>query len=163
MARATLVVGMSAAALAAFAAANGQEAALSKPLALTGDQIRYTAMINSPPGVLSAVPVGDMLAPGIYVLRNRFPPLYQIPAHKHGEWRVMTVIEGTVKFAYGDTFDEQSLRPFGPGSLILEPANVYHYFTIGEEGAVLQFVAQGPLTAEFAPSVQAEAPPTPRP
>lgn len=41
------------------------------------------------------------------------------------------------------------MRAYGPGSLIVEPIGVYHYFRAGEEGAVVQFVGQGPLTSRF--------------
>jgi quercetin dioxygenase-like cupin family protein len=127
---------------------------LTQELALTAAEFKFVALPNAPPDVLSAVAVGDVAAQGVYVLRNRFPPNYRLPAHNHAEWRVMTVLEGTVYFSYGDTFDESRLKAYGPGSLIIEPAGKFHYFTTRGEGAVVQFVAQGPLTAEFAPSVR---------
>jgi quercetin dioxygenase-like cupin family protein len=164
MARSRLASIVGIPALAVFATAVGQEGeqtALSKPLALTADEMQYAALPYAPPGVVSVVPVGDMARPGIYVLRNKFPPSARVPPHKHGEWRLMTVLEGTVRFAYGDSLDEAKLKVFGPGSLILEPINEYHYFIVGEEGAVLQFVAEGPLTTEFSPTVP--LPPAPVP
>jgi quercetin dioxygenase-like cupin family protein len=148
---------LSIAALFSWATAAGQEDHLSSPLALTPDEIEYVSLVNGPIGVQSAVPLGDLFSEGIYVLRNKFPPNYRMPSHKHSEWRIMSVVEGTLYFAYGDTFDDESLKAYRAGSIILEPPDTYHYFRTGDEGALLQFVAAGPLTAEFAPSVQAQA------
>jgi len=149
----TLPLILGAAALLPNQQTSGQDDPLSKPLALRPDEMKYEALIRAPRDVLSATPLGDPWGNGISVLLNKFPANYEIPPHKHAEWRIMSVLEGTLYFAYGDTYDETSLKEYGPGSLIVEPANVYHYFNAGAQGAVLQFIGEAPLTGEFAPSV----------
>jgi quercetin dioxygenase-like cupin family protein len=103
----------------------------------------------APPGVTSVVVLGDLSKDGIYVLRNKFPANSTVPAHSHPTWRIMTVLEGAVYFGYGPKLDGQQLKRFGPGSVIVEPPNVPHYFVTKDEGAVIQFVAQGPLKSAF--------------
>ena len=132
------------------AMASGAETILPDKRLVTPEEFKFAALPDAPPGVLSAVPIGDTAKKSIYVLRNKFPPNTTLPPHSHSDsWRIATVLEGAIYFGYGNTIDEKSLKRLGPGSVIAEPKGVVHYFITKGEGAVINVVAEGPFTTTF--------------
>lgn len=114
------------------------------------DTIVLEALAGSPPGVTSAVVVGDLNSPGIYVLRNRWPANATLAPHTHGDkWRIYTVLEGEMRFGFGRTIEEAGMIRLGPGSVVTGPVDLPHYFITGPEGVTLQVVAEGPFTTNF--------------
>jgi hypothetical protein len=77
-------------------------AAPTAGVAVAGDSIKLAPLPGAPAGVLSAVLVGDVTKPGIYVLRNKWGPNITLRPHTHGDkWRVYTVLEGEIQFGFG--------------------------------------------------------------
>ncbi|MCE5278652.1 MAG: cupin domain-containing protein [Planctomycetaceae bacterium] len=93
----------------------------------------------------TATLMGDPAKPAPYVQRIKLPPNHRLEPHSHpNSARVVTVLSGTLHFAYGETFDETKLRPLPPGSFFTEPANMPHFARTGNEPVVLQLSATGP-------------------
>jgi mannose-6-phosphate isomerase-like protein (cupin superfamily) len=119
-------------------------------VALPGDTILLVALPGAPAGVVSAVLVGDLSKPGIYVLRNKWPPNTTLAPHTHGDkWRVYTVLEGEIRMGFGLKIDEAKMVRLGPGSVFTGPVDLPHYFITGENGATLHVVAEGPFVTTF--------------
>ena len=57
---------------------------------------------------------------------------------------MVTVISGTLYFAYGDKFDESKLKALPEGSYFTEPKDKSH-FAITKDEVVLQVVGIGPV------------------
>jgi quercetin dioxygenase-like cupin family protein len=95
-------------------------------------------------GLPTAVLVGDPNKPGIYAERVKMPANIRVAPHAHlDEFRMVTVLSGTLYFAFGETFDESKLKPLPAGSFFIEPKGVAHYaMTKGE--VILQLDAIGP-------------------
>lgn len=118
--------------------------------AVPGDSIKLAALPGAPPGVLSAVLVGDLAKPGIYVLRNKWPANTTLRPHTHGDkWRVYTVLEGEIRFGFGPKVDLANTKRLGPGSVVTGPTDLPHYFITGPNGATLHVVAEGPFVTTF--------------
>lgn len=114
--------------------------------AVPGDTIQLEALPGAPPGVLSAVLSGDIAEPGIYVLRNKWPPNTTLAPHIHGDkWRVYTVLDGEIRFGFGPKIEHDEMIRLGPGSVVTGPVDLPHYFITGPEGALLNVVAEGPF------------------
>ncbi|HLA84383.1 MAG TPA: cupin domain-containing protein [Thermoguttaceae bacterium] len=96
-------------------------------------------------GLQTAVLAGDPRAAGPYAQRIKFPPHFRLEPHSHpNEARMVTVLSGTLYFAYGTKFDESQLKRLPPGSFFTEPKDVPHYAMTGEKGVVLELHAIGP-------------------
>jgi hypothetical protein len=102
-----------------------------------------------PPGVQSAVVFGNAGQPGVYVLRNRFPPQVTLSPHTHGQkWRIYTIMEGEVRFGFGTKVDPLKSVLLRPGSVVAT-FDKPHYFVTGPSGATLNVVADGPFITDF--------------
>jgi quercetin dioxygenase-like cupin family protein len=95
-------------------------------------------------GLETAVLFGNPSAPEPYVQRIKFPANYRLPPHWHpNDGRMVTVLSGTLYFAFGDKFDESKLRALPAGTFFVEPKDTPHFaLTKGE--VVLQLNAVGP-------------------
>jgi quercetin dioxygenase-like cupin family protein len=97
-------------------------------------------------GYETAVVVGDPARSGVYTVHTKLPANITIVPHTHGEqWRVATVLSGTLYYGRGATFDEKKLRALPPGSVIVEPANVPH-FARTKEAVLLHITGEGPAS-----------------
>ena len=141
---------VAAAALFACGSAQAQSEVQPAETVIAGDEIELSALPGAPPGVVSAVLVGTLNQPGVYVLRNKWPANATLPPHTHGgKWRIYTVLEGEVRWGFGSPADATQTVRLGPGSVMTGPGDVPHYFITGQEGATLQIVAEGPFSTEF--------------
>ena len=99
----------------------------------------------------TAVLTGD---PGIhapYAQRIRIPANTVLKPHSHlSEARMVTVLSGTLYFAYGDKFDEAKLKELPPGSFFTEPKGMPHYAKTKEREVILQLNAIGPDGTTYA-------------
>jgi quercetin dioxygenase-like cupin family protein len=95
------------------------------------------------PGVAIALIAGNPKE-GAYTIRARFSTGVKIPAHFHPDERVVTVISGTYYFAAGDKFDEDALKGYGPGTVIVVPAGAPHFSACRDDVAVVQESGVGP-------------------
>ncbi len=97
----------------------------------------------------SIVIVGDPAKPGIYVLRNRFPPGQMSRPHFHNQDRFVTVIKGTWWTATGpdaNVFNPDKTTPLKPGSFLMHPAGAHHYDGAKDEEVIVQIIGMGPVT-----------------
>jgi len=95
-------------------------------------------------GLETAALAGDpnILAP--YAQRIRIPANRKLAPHSHpNRAGMITVLSGTLYFAYGDKFDETKLKELPAGSFFTEPKGMPHYALTKGEDAVLQINAIG--------------------
>lgn len=126
-----------------------QEAAIPLQLLPADLQWQSSPALHS---LQTATLVGDPAKAAPYVQRIKLPPNHRLLPHSHpNSTRMVTVLSGTLYFAYGGTFDENALRPLPPGSFFMEPAGMTHFAKTGSEEVVLQLSATGPDGTTYAP------------
>ena len=114
------------------------------------ETIVFEPLPNAPPGVTSAVIVGDINKPGIYVLRNKWPANATLAPHTHGDkWRIYMVLEGEIRFGFGPIIEPKKAVRLTAGSVVTGPVDLPHYFITGPNGATLHVVAEGPFITTF--------------
>lgn len=148
--RKTLIV-LSSIALTALALAPAASMAGEKGghLVVTPDQLEWGPVGSMPPGATAAVLEGDPSKAEDFTMRIRFPANYVIPVHTHPAVERVTVLEGTLYFAVGDTFDRTAAHPFGPGALAVMDVGVPMYGFTGDEPSVIQLNGRGPWGIEY--------------
>lgn len=97
-------------------------------------------------GLLDVDLLGDASQAGPVVYRVRFPAHYKVQAHVLADARTYTVISGVWYVGLGTQFDESKLTALPAGSFYARPAQVPHFTTTKDEGAVVQITATGPVT-----------------
>jgi SAM-dependent methyltransferase len=101
-------------------------------------------------GLETAVLVGDPNAAGDYVQRIKMPAGTRLAPHWHADRvRRVTVLGGTLYFAFGAKFDEGKLKALPAGSFFVEPPGVPH-FAMTKEDVMLQLDAVGPTGTTYA-------------
>jgi quercetin dioxygenase-like cupin family protein len=98
-----------------------------------------------PPSVRLAVLVGDITKPGPYLLRVKVPAGVTLMPHTHPEDRVYTVMSGVFYIGLGASFDAETLKAYGPGSVIVLPGNTPHFHRAKSGEYVSQVTGTGPL------------------
>jgi len=96
-------------------------------------------------GPETVVLYGDPTKPGLYVVRNRFPPGAHSNPHFHSKDRHATVIRGVWWTGTGPDLDFNKAVPMKAGSYMLHPAGGVHWDGAGEEEVVVQIVGEGPV------------------
>src|SRR5450432_3827247 len=69
----------------------------------------------APPGMKLVLIYGDPKQAGPYILRVKLPAGYKLPAHKHQDERIVTVLQGTYWSGVGEKYDQDKLTKFTPG------------------------------------------------
>lgn len=127
----------------------------------TGSADRAWRMNTSVPAGMKMIMVyGDPAKPGPYVFRAKIPAGYRLPAHRHPDQRVVTVLKGTYYSAAGETFDESKLQKFGPGAFYITEPNVPHYAR-AETEVIIQEMGIGPIAGSPIEYVNASDDPRP--
>lgn len=111
---------------------------------LLPEQTPFKSPLGSGPA--QAIIYGDPSKPGIYVVRNRFPPGAHSNPHFHSQDRHATVIKGVWYTGVGEKIDFNAAVPLKEGSYMLHPANGVHWDGAGEEEVIVQIVGIGPVT-----------------
>ena len=109
---------------------------------------------NSGSAMQAIVIAGDPNKPGIYVLRNRFPPGVMSRPHFHDQDRFVTVIKGTWWTASGpdgDVYNPDKTVPLKTGSFMFHPAGGNHYDGAKDEEVIVQIIGMGPVTTTQIP------------
>lgn len=122
------------------------------PIALTPSDMEWVDHISSYHNDCIQVSdfLGNIKKPGPYSRRITLPANRKENPHYHLEKaRTVTVLSGTLYFAYGDTYDESKLKAFPPGSFITEPKNVSHFVLTKNEEVVLQISGIGPSKSVY--------------
>lgn len=102
-----------------------------------------------PPAARLAVVVGQPAEPGPYVIRVKVPSGVKLKPHRHPEDRVYTVISGVFYIGLGDQFDDDNLKAYPPGSVIVLPGNTTHFHWAKSGEYVTQVYGIGPLGMEY--------------
>lgn len=101
-------------------------------------------------GLQTAILAGDPKAAAPYAERIRFPPHFRLEPHSHpNEARMVTVISGTLYYAFGEQFDEDRLRALPAGSFFTEPKHLPHYAMTRDEPVVIELHAIGPAATRY--------------
>jgi quercetin dioxygenase-like cupin family protein len=133
---------MGAAALSAHAAGTEQ---LMSTIDATGSADRVWKNNPSVPAGMKIVSVyGDPSKPGPYLFRAQIPAGYILPAHRHPDQRMVTVLSGTYLSGIGERFDEAKLQKFGKGAFYITEPGVPH-FARAETDVVIQEMGIGPV------------------
>ena len=107
---------------------------------------------NSDPklhGLQTVTLAGNPNALEPYAERIKLPANTRLAPHSHpNEARMVTVLSGTLYFAYGDRFDGAKLKTLPAGSFFTEPKDVPHYALTKEE-VILQLNAIGPAGTNY--------------
>lgn len=97
-----------------------------------------------PKGAKSALMVGDPSKAGIFIVRLKFPPNYQIPAHTHPYAEVITILKGKLGNGMGQKFDAASGEVLNQSDSFVLPAGHAHYAWTTDEEAIVELIATGP-------------------
>lgn len=141
--------------LAAALAVAALPAAMAEPLSprivsdVRAEDIRFEPFSAFPPGAGLAKVVGDPTRPGPYVIRVKVPGGVRLMPHVHPEDRVYTVISGVFYIGFGKTFDPGQLKAYGPGSVVVLPANTPHFHWAMSGEYVTQVTGTGPLGIDY--------------
>jgi quercetin dioxygenase-like cupin family protein len=85
-----------------------------------------------------------------YAERIKIPAHSRLMPHRHpSAIRMVTVLSGTLYFAFGETFDETKLRTLPAGTFFVEPKGVAHYSMTKDEPVVLHLDAIGPAGTTY--------------
>jgi quercetin dioxygenase-like cupin family protein len=107
-------------------------------------EVRYKSPFGVGPE--SAVIFGDPSKPGLYVIRNRFPPGIHSFPHFHSRDRHVTVIKGVWWAGTGPELDFNKATPLKAGSYMLHPAGGVHWDgAAGDEETIVQIIGEGPV------------------
>jgi quercetin dioxygenase-like cupin family protein len=80
---------------------------------------------------------------GIFTMRFKVPAGIRLNPHWHPRDERVTILSGLVRVGFGDTFDEDAMTTFGPGSFYVNPPESHHYVWILEE-TEMQLTGEGP-------------------
>lgn len=97
-------------------------------------------------GIRSVVLFGDPSKPGMYVVRNTFPPGIMSTPHYHDQDRYVTVIKGTWYTGTDDSWDPASAKGLGPGSYMIHPKGAVHFDGAKDEETIVQITGIGPVS-----------------
>ena len=96
-----------------------------------------------------AVLIGQPNEPGPYTIRVKASADTKLMPHKHPEDRVYTVISGVFYIGLGETFDDDALKAYPPGSIVVLPGDTWHFHWAKSGEYVTQVTAMGPLGLEY--------------
>ncbi len=93
---------------------------------------------------------------GFFIERSDFPAGYIGEPHIHNEHLYVTIIKGSVYMGFGEKLDTtQPLKPYGPGSFIIIPADQPH-FEWFKEPCTMQIEGNGPQNTYYIPQTKKE-------
>lgn len=98
------------------------------------------------PGVKTALLQGNLLDPGLYILRVKIAHDAKLMPHTHPDVRYTTVLSGEMHFGFGESFDADRMKVYPPGAIIAIPANRPHYVWARSGEVVVQDTGIGPTS-----------------
>ena len=117
--------------------------------AIHPEDIVWLSFPAFPPAARLAILVGKPLETSPYVIRVKIPRGTRLMPHRHPEDRVYTVISGVFYIGLGERFDEQLLKGYPPGCVVVLPGNTWHFHCAKSGEYVTQVNAIGPLGFEY--------------
>ena len=123
------------------------------PLGKTGsvhnEDVEWRSFPAFPAEVKLAVVAGDPSKPAPYVVRVKVPNGIRLMPHTHPEDRIYTVMSGVFYIGFGSVFDPDKLVAYGPGSVVILPANTPHFHWARSGEYISQVYGTGPLGIEY--------------
>ena len=116
---------------------------------IRSEDVEWKSFPAFPPAARLAILVGDPKNPSPYVIRVMVPGGTRLMPHKHSEDRIYTVISGVFYIGLGETFDENKLQAFAPGSVIVLPGGQAHFHWAKSGEYITQVSAIGPLGLDY--------------
>mgnify|MGYP002140890766 CR=1 FL=1 len=113
------------------------------------DSIQWNSFAAFPGKVKLAILVGDPKNHSPFIVRVKVPANEKILPHKHPEDRIYTVISGVFYIGIGEIFEEDKLKAYPPGSVIVLPGNTAHFHWAKSGEYITQVYAIGPLGMEY--------------
>jgi quercetin dioxygenase-like cupin family protein len=113
------------------------------------EALKFEPFPAFPPGAKLVVVVGDPTKPGPYVVRVTVPNGVKMMPHTHPEDRIYTVISGVFYIGLGKVFDPAKLVAYGPGSVVVLPANTPHFHWARSGDYTTQVNGYGPLGLSY--------------
>ncbi|MDH5179019.1 MAG: cupin domain-containing protein [Gammaproteobacteria bacterium] len=95
-----------------------------------------------------AILSGHPKQPDMFTVRFRAPEEMYMSAHTHPKDERVTLLQGTVRVAFGEGATREEARVFGPGDYYINKRGAVHKVWI-EKGAVLQITGIGPWEVHF--------------
>jgi quercetin dioxygenase-like cupin family protein len=117
--------------------------------AILPEDIDWKPFPAFPPSARLAVLVGEPNKAGPYLIRVKVPSGVKLMPHKHPEDRIYTVISGVFYIGLGDRFEEEKLKAYSPGSVVVLPGDTWHFHWAKSGQYVTQVTAVGPLGLEY--------------
>jgi quercetin dioxygenase-like cupin family protein len=117
--------------------------------AILPEDIDWKPFPAFPATVRLAVVVGNPSKPGPYLIRVKAPAGVKLMPHRHPEDRIYTVMSGVFYIGLGEEFDEDAVKAFPPGSVIVLPGGTPHFHWAKSGEYVTQVTAIGPLGLEY--------------
>ncbi len=119
------------------------------PVILLPNEMKWSGDPQSH-GLQTALLFGDSTAARPYAERIRIPAHSRLKPHFHSDAvRMVTVLSGTLYFAFGEKFDETKLKTLTVGAFFVEPNGESHYSLTKDEDVVLQLDAIGPAGTTY--------------
>ncbi|MGH8388247.1 MAG: cupin domain-containing protein [Pseudomonas sp.] len=137
---------------AAIPLAQAQPLPLGKTGALHNEDVEWRSFAAFPKEVKLAVIAGDPGKPAPYVVRVKVPNGVKLMPHTHPEDRIYTVMSGVFYIGFGTVFDPDKLVAYGPGSVVILPANTPHFHWARSGEYISQVYGVGPLRLEYVDS-----------
>jgi quercetin dioxygenase-like cupin family protein len=141
-----------AALLVAYAAtplAQADPLPLDKTGSMHNEDVEWRSFPAFPKEVKLAVIAGDPGKPAPYVVRVKVPNGIKLMPHVHPENRIYTVMSGVFYIGFGTVFDPDKLVAYGPGSVVILPANTPHFHWARSGEYISQVYGTGPLGIEY--------------
>lgn len=117
--------------------------------ALHNEDVEWRSFPAFPKEVKLSVLVGDPSKPAPYVVRVKVPGGIKLMPHTHPEDRIYTVMSGVFYIGFGTVFDPDKLVAYGPGSVVVLPANTPHFHWAKSGEYISQVYGIGPLGLEY--------------
>jgi quercetin dioxygenase-like cupin family protein len=134
---------------AATPLAQAQPLPLDKVGALHNEDVEWRNFPAFPREVKLAVIAGDPSKPAPYVVRVKVPNGIKLMPHTHPEDRIYTVMSGVFYIGFGTVFDPDKLVAYGPGSVVILPANTPHFHWAKSGEYISQVYGTGPLGLKY--------------
>jgi quercetin dioxygenase-like cupin family protein len=130
--------------IAGNAIADGTEFIMKGYEAIAGDA-EWKDNAAAPAGMKIVLIYGSPKEAGPYIFRAKVPAGYKLPAHRHPDQRIVTVLQGTYWSGVGEKFDRDKMTKFTPGSFYVTDPSVPH-FAWAETDVIIQEMGTGPVS-----------------
>lgn len=115
---------------------------------ITPDKLIWGPVVSMGEGAEIAFVEGDISAKEPFTFRIKLQDGYEIRPHVHPAYERVTVLEGTLHFAHGKTFDRKATKRLPVGSVaIMAPGDPM--FGFAEGVTVIQLHGTGPWGIEY--------------